>query len=256
VTTYFLILLGTHLQPKLFVEGARDQTALEQDDYPDLVALLDLVVEVLLPVLELAPLQRLDVEVRPLDLQNGQNESSRFRRRLVDSRNYTSVGPCEVLITIGIASRTPQNNRQRIIIFIYVATTRTRQTVLTPSSKFQRAVTAATVFLCIFLLIETILSLMALVSSSELITLLESSSPGGTVRVVRFGLVGAVVFQHVPDLLAQRQELVDLHHFVGRIGRDVLLEAAQKRHRQLEFRVRRRHRLTFQSAWCSLGSAW
>jgi hypothetical protein len=79
---------------------------------------------------------------------------------------------------------------------------------------------------------------------------------GGHVRVVRFGLVGAVVFQHVPDLLAQRQELVDLHHFVGRIGRDVLLEAAQKRHRQLEFRVRRRHRLTFQSAWCSLGSAW
>lgn len=57
-----------HLDPELLVEGAGDEAALEQDDAALLRARGHLEVQVLAPVPQLSPLQRLHVEVGTLDL--------------------------------------------------------------------------------------------------------------------------------------------------------------------------------------------
>ena len=57
-----------HLGPEILVEGAGDHASFEQELNPPLVSLGDLKVEVVSPVLQLEPLQRLHVEIRSLYL--------------------------------------------------------------------------------------------------------------------------------------------------------------------------------------------
>lgn len=57
-------------QPELLVEGTRYETPLEQHEHPLLVTLPDLVLQVVLPVLQLTTLQWLHVEVGPFDLKS------------------------------------------------------------------------------------------------------------------------------------------------------------------------------------------
>ena len=57
-----------YLTPEVFIESTGYHTAFEEDCYSLRVALRDLKVEVVPPVLQLGPLQRLHVEVGPLYL--------------------------------------------------------------------------------------------------------------------------------------------------------------------------------------------
>ena len=73
------------LDPELFVEGAGDQTPLEEGDRALMVAFGYLKVQVGLPVLQLLQLQRLDVEVGPLDpvLEKGPVTNYLFRQLII-----------------------------------------------------------------------------------------------------------------------------------------------------------------------------